>query len=111
MIRWVRWNRVAKQTAYKKRRNASDRRQYRQQRRRQQVVEPARSTTMFGRDDMFIAFGLVAVTLAVYAQVMSHQFIILDDNRYIRENAIRKAGTDADWNRVGIHHFLRRHLA
>jgi hypothetical protein len=74
MIRWVRWNRVAKQTAYKKRRNASDRRQY-----RQQVVEPARSMTTFGRDDMFIAFGLVAVTLAVYAQVMSHQFIILGE--------------------------------
>lgn len=35
--------------------------------------------TTFGRDDMFIAFGLVAVTLAVYAQVMSHQFIILGE--------------------------------
>src|SRR5215471_13202498 len=81
------WNRVAKQTAYTKRRNASDRRQY-----RQQVVESARSTTTFGRADLFIALGLVAVTLAVYAQVIGHQFIILDDKRYILENPIVKQG-------------------
>jgi len=78
---------VAKQTAYTKRRNASDRRQY-----RQQVVESARSTTTFGRADLFIALGLVAVTLAVYAQVIGHQFIILDDKRYILENPIVKQG-------------------
>jgi hypothetical protein len=78
---------VAKQTAYTKRRNVSDRRQY-----RQQVVESARSTTTFGRADLFIALGLVAVILAVYAQVMSHQFIILDDKRYILENPIVKQG-------------------
>ena len=49
-------------------------------------------TTPFGRYDLFIAFGLVAVTLAVYAQVISHQFIILDDKRYIRENPIVRQG-------------------
>ena len=32
------------------------------------------------------------MTLAVYAQVMSHQFIILDDKRYILENPIVKQG-------------------
>jgi hypothetical protein len=83
---------VAKQTAYTKRRNVSDRRQYRQQHGRQRVVESARSTTTLGRADLFIALGLVAVTLAVYAQVMGHQFIILDDKRYILENPIVKQG-------------------
>ena len=78
---------MAKQTAYTKKRNVSDRRQY-----RQQVIESARSTTTFGRADLFIALGLVVVTLAVYAQVMSHQFIILDDRRYIRENPIVRQG-------------------
>jgi protein O-mannosyl-transferase len=83
---------VAKQTAYRKKRNASERRQHRQQHGRPQIVESGRSTTRFGRYDLFIAFGLVAVTLAVYAQVMSHQFIILDDRRYIRENPIVRQG-------------------
>ena len=84
---------MAKQTAHKKRqRNASGRRQFRQQHGRRRVVEPGQSTTTFGRSELFIAFGLVAVTLTVYAQVMSHQFIILDDNRYIRENPIVNRG-------------------
>jgi Tfp pilus assembly protein PilF len=84
---------VAKQTAHKKRqRNASGQRQFRQQQVRRRVVERGHSTTTFGRNDLFIAFGLVAVTLTVYAQVMSHQFIILDDNRYIRENPMVNRG-------------------
>jgi hypothetical protein len=84
---------VAKQTAHKKRqRNTSGRRQFGQERGRRQVVEPGHSATTFGRNELFIAFGLVAVTLAVYAQVISHQFIILDDNRYIRENPIVNRG-------------------
>jgi Tfp pilus assembly protein PilF len=52
-------------------------------------VHPA---TTLGQSDLFIAFGLVAVTLTVYAQVMNHHFIILDDNRYIRENPIVNRG-------------------
>ncbi|HEV3148311.1 MAG TPA: tetratricopeptide repeat protein [Chthoniobacterales bacterium] len=84
---------MAKQTAHKKRqRNASGQRQFRQQQVRRRVVERGHSTTTFGRNDLFIAFGLVAVTLTVYAQVMSHQFIILDDNRYIRENPMVNRG-------------------
>jgi protein O-mannosyl-transferase len=84
---------VAKQTAHKKiQRNASARRQFRQQHGRRRVVEPEQSATTFGRNELFIAFGLLAVTLTVYAQVMSHQFIILDDNRYIRENPIVNEG-------------------
>ena len=84
---------MAKQTAHKKRqRDASGRRQFRQQHGRRQVVELGQSTITFGRNELFIAFGLVAVTLTVYAQVMSHQFIILDDNLYIRENPIVNQG-------------------
>jgi tetratricopeptide (TPR) repeat protein len=47
---------------------------------------------MFGQNDLFIVFGLVAVTLAVYAQVMNHQFIILDDKHYIYQNPIVNRG-------------------
>jgi len=84
---------VAKQTANKKRqRNTSGQRQFGQQHGRRRVVEPAQLTTTFGRNELFIAFGLVAVTLTVYAQVMSHQFIILDDNRYIRDNPMVNHG-------------------
>jgi tetratricopeptide (TPR) repeat protein len=87
------WNRVAKQTAHKKRRrNASGQRDFRRQHGRQRVVDAAQPHTAFGRDELFIALGLVAVTLAVYAQVASHQFIILDDNRYIRENPMVNQG-------------------
>jgi tetratricopeptide (TPR) repeat protein len=87
------WNRVAKETAHKKRqRNGSGQREFRQQRGRRLVVGPAQPRTTFGRNDLFIAFGLVAVTLTVYAQVMSHQFILLDDNRYIRENPMVNQG-------------------
>ena len=87
------WNRVAKQTAHKKRRrNASGQRDFRRQHGRQRVVNAAQPHTAFGRDELFIALGLVAVTFTVYAQVASHQFIILDDNRYIRENPMVNQG-------------------
>ncbi len=87
------WNRVAKQTAHKKRRrNASGQRDFRRQHGRQRVVDAAQPPTAFGRDELFIALGLVAVTFTVYAQVASHQFIILDDNRYIRENPMVNQG-------------------
>jgi protein O-mannosyl-transferase len=87
------WNRVAKQTAHKKRRrNASGQRDFRRQHWRQRVVDPAQPHTGFGRNELLIALGLVAVTLAVYAQVASHHFIILDDNRYIRENPMVNHG-------------------
>jgi tetratricopeptide (TPR) repeat protein len=56
------------------------------------VIESGHSTTTFGRNELFIAFGLIAVTLAVYAQVISHQFIILDDNSYIRDNPMVNRG-------------------
>lgn len=84
---------MTKQTAHKKRRrNASGQRHFGQQHGRRRAVEPGQSTTTFGRNELFIAFGLIAVTLIVYAQVMSHQFITLDDNRYIRDNPIVNQG-------------------
>jgi Tfp pilus assembly protein PilF len=86
-------NRVAKQTAHKKRqRNAFSRRQSFQQHAAGPALQPRQPTTTFGRNEFFIAFGLVAVTLAVYAQVVNHQFILLDDNLYIRENPMVNRG-------------------
>jgi protein O-mannosyl-transferase len=82
---------VAKRAGHKKTyRNASGQRGAQHGRRR--IVEPGKSTTTFGRNEFLIAFGLVAVALAVYAQVMSHPFIFLDDDRYIRGNPIVKQG-------------------
>jgi tetratricopeptide (TPR) repeat protein len=85
---------VAKQTVHKKRRrNASSQGEFRQQHTdRSRVAEPVHSATTVRQSDVLLAFGLVAVTLAVYAQVMNHHFIILDDNRYIRENPIVNRG-------------------
>jgi Flp pilus assembly protein TadD len=84
---------VAKRTAYRKRqRNAPGRRQFGQQHRPRRVLKPGQSRITFGRNELFIALGLVAVILTVYAQVMNHQFFILDDNRYIRENPIVNRG-------------------
>jgi len=37
----------------------------------------------FGRSDLLILLGLAATTLAIYAQVISHQFITLDDPTYV----------------------------
>jgi protein O-mannosyl-transferase len=79
-------------SAQKRQRNASGRGHFRQQHGRRRAVEPGQSTTTFGRNELLIAFGLIAVTLIVYAQVMSHQFITLDDNRYIRDNPIVNHG-------------------
>ena len=84
---------MAKRRPYRKRqRNAPGRRQSGQQHGPRRVLKPGQSRTTFGRNDLFIALGLVAVILTVYAQVMNHQFIILDDNRYIRENPMVNRG-------------------
>jgi hypothetical protein len=42
----------------------------------------------FGRPDLLILLGLGVVTFAIYAQVIGHQFITLDDPTYIQENAL-----------------------
>ena len=44
------------------------------------------------RHDLWIALALAVATLAVYAQVIGHQFITLDDDLYIRDNPIVARG-------------------
>ena len=46
----------------------------------------------FGRPDLLILLGLAVVTFALYAQVIGHQFITLDDPTYIQENPMVNHG-------------------
>jgi protein O-mannosyl-transferase len=50
------------------------------------VVGPVQLAQSFGRDDLLIAASLAVAILAVYGQVITHQFISLDDDLYIRDN-------------------------
>ena len=56
------------------------------------IGEPANWAKTFDRNELLIVFGLLAVTLLVYAQVISHQFIVLDDNHYVYQNEVVKRG-------------------
>jgi Tfp pilus assembly protein PilF len=99
---------VAKQRGNKKRRHSvSEQRQVRPQHRHKRgVIEPAHSTKTFDQNDLFIAFGLVAATLAVYTQVLNHHFIVLDDNHYIYQNAMVNRGltlTGISWAFTTFH--------
>ena len=53
---------------------------------------PLSHAVTFGRSDLLILLGLAVVTLAVYAQVIGHQFITLDDPTYVQENPMVKRG-------------------
>ena len=53
---------------------------------------PRSRATTFGRRDLLILLGLAVMTFAVYAQVIGHQFITLDDDAYIKENAMVNRG-------------------
>ncbi|MFZ3374209.1 MAG: hypothetical protein WA183_01490, partial [Chthoniobacterales bacterium] len=53
---------------------------------------PLRNATTFGRPDLLILLGLAVMTFAIYAQVIGHQFITLDDDSYIRENPMVNRG-------------------
>src|SRR5438874_6715270 len=55
------------------------------------AVPRTRSTT-FGRPDLLILLGLAVMTFAIYAQVIGHQFITLDDDAYIKENGMVNRG-------------------
>jgi Flp pilus assembly protein TadD len=55
------------------------------------AVPRSRATT-FGRPDLLILIGLAVMTFAIYAQVIGHQFITLDDDAYIKENAMVNRG-------------------
>src|SRR5881392_2486994 len=55
-------------------------------------VVPLRHVTTFGRLDLLILLGLAVMTFGIYAQVIGHQFITLDDPTYIRENPMVNRG-------------------
>src|SRR5438552_9976154 len=48
--------------------------------------------TTFGRPDLLILVGLAIITFGIYAQVIGHQFITLDDDSYIKENPMVNRG-------------------
>ncbi len=52
----------------------------------------ARSKAIFEQTDLFLAVGLALVTFAIYWQVIGHQFISLDDDLYIENNATVRNG-------------------
>ena len=51
-----------------------------------------REAALFGRVNFLIAAALAIVTLAIYAQVIGHQFISLDDGVYIKDNPMVNRG-------------------
>jgi protein O-mannosyl-transferase len=53
---------------------------------------PLRHATTFGRPDLLILLGLSVMTFGIYAQVIGHQFITLDDPTYIQENSMVNRG-------------------
>src|SRR5436190_17389878 len=57
-----------------------------------QDIGPAPSAKSFGRSEALIAAALAFATLAVYGQVIGHQFISLDDDVYIRDNPMVVGG-------------------
>src|ERR1051326_6943100 len=56
------------------------------------TAPPLRRTPPFGRTDLLILLTLGVVTFAIYAQVMGHRFITLDDPTYIQENPMVNRG-------------------
>ena len=53
-----------------------------------QIAGSAQPRGSFRRIDLLVTLGLVAVTLAIYGQVLTHQFINYDDDNYIWNNPI-----------------------
>ena len=53
---------------------------------------PRNRATTFGRFDLLILLGLAVMTFGIYAQVIGHQFITLDDDAYIKENGMVNRG-------------------
>jgi protein O-mannosyl-transferase len=50
------------------------------------------ATITLERPDLLILLGLAMVTFGIYAQVIGHQFITLDDDSYIKENPVVNRG-------------------
>src|SRR5947208_12459763 len=59
---------------------------------REQGAFEVSHVTTFERSDFLILLGLAVVTFGIYAQVMGHQFITLDDDSYIKENPVVNRG-------------------
>ena len=53
---------------------------------KRQIVKAAQSDGSLQQIDLLVALALAAVTLAVYGQVLTHQFINYDDDNYIWNN-------------------------
>src|SRR5204862_3164802 len=53
---------------------------------------PRSAATTFRQPDLLILVGLAVMTFAIYAQVIGHQFITLDDYSYITENPMVNRG-------------------
>src|SRR5947208_5014688 len=58
---------------------------------RRSVIPPSQ-TTGLKRPDLVILLGLAVMTFGIYAQVIGHQFITLDDPTYIQENPMVNRG-------------------
>src|SRR6478735_5532002 len=48
--------------------------------------------TTLERPDLLILFGLAVVTFGIYAQLIGHRFITIDDLSYIEENPMVNRG-------------------
>src|SRR5438034_7426773 len=55
-------------------------------------VIPLSHTTRLKRPDLLILLGLAVMTFGIYAQVIGHQFITLDDGVYIKDNPMVNHG-------------------
>lgn len=63
--------------------------------RRKPISKQEPSSPGASRRELLICVGLTVATLAVYGQVVNHQFINLDDESYIYDNPMVKAGITA----------------
>jgi len=59
---------------------------------REQGAPEVSHVPIFERRDLLIMLGLAVVTFGIYAQVIGHQFITLDDDSYIKENPMVNRG-------------------
>jgi Tfp pilus assembly protein PilF len=55
-------------------------------------ASPAQASRGFGRNELLMAATLAIATLAVYGQVIGHQFVDLDDDLSIRDNPMVSGG-------------------
>jgi len=59
---------------------------------REQGASEVSHVTTFERADLLILVGLAVVTFGIYAQVIGHRFITIDDLAYIEENPMVNRG-------------------